>query len=305
MTDKKYYWIKLKTNFFNTDVIEFLLSQKNGCEYVVLYQMLCLKTANTNGSLKSEIGEMIVPFTVDKIVRDTKYFDTDTVVVALELYKKLGLIYEGKDNCLMISNYSEMVGSETDYALKKRAYREKRKLLQSSGQCIGQIEDNVRQEYRDKSKEYRDKSKEYRDKSIDKEIERNTSASSDEKNHSQPSTMPSVIELILNDKSLFPVHQDDIDLWSELYPSVDIMQELRKMKGWLDSNPTKRKTKNGIKRFINSWLSREQDRGYPTQYQDQMPDYMKKQEKGDIVSTPVSDETLAKALELQRQFKGK
>lgn len=117
--------------------------------------------------------------------------------------------------------------------------------------------------------------------------------------------MPSVIELILNDKSLFPVHQDDIDLWTELYPSVDIMQELRKMKGWLDSNPTKRKTKNGIKRFINSWLSREQDRGYPTQYQDQMPEYMKKQEKGDIVSTPVSDEALAKALELQRQFKEK
>ena len=293
MTDKKYYWIKLKTNFFNTDVIEFLLSQKNGCEYVVLYQMLCLKTANTNGSFKSEIGEMIVPFTVDKIVRDTKYFDTDTVVVALELYKKLGLIYEGKDNCLMISNYSEMVGSETDYALKKRAYREKRKLLQSSGQCLGQIEDNVRQEYRDKS--------------IDKEIERNTSASSDKENRSQPSTMPSVIELILNDKSLFPIHQDDIDLWSELYPSVDIMQELRKMKGWLDSNPTKRKTKSGIKRFINNWLSREQDRGYSSYRTNEveMPDYMKKQEKGDIVSTPVNEDTLAKALELQRQFKGK
>lgn len=37
----------------------------------------------------------------------------------------------------------------------------------------------------------------------------------------------------------------------------------------------------------------------------EMPDYMKKQEKGDIVSTPVNEETLAKALELQRQFKEK
>ena len=37
----------------------------------------------------------------------------------------------------------------------------------------------------------------------------------------------------------------------------------------------------------------------------EMPDYMKKQEKGEIASTPVSEETLAKALELQRQFKGK
>ena len=37
----------------------------------------------------------------------------------------------------------------------------------------------------------------------------------------------------------------------------------------------------------------------------EMPDHMKKQEKGDIVSTPVNEETLAKALELQRQFKEK
>ena len=37
----------------------------------------------------------------------------------------------------------------------------------------------------------------------------------------------------------------------------------------------------------------------------EMPDYMKKQEKGDIVSTPVNEDTLAKALELQRQFKEK
>lgn len=44
---------------------------------------------------------------------------------------------------------------------------------------------------------------------------------------------------------------------------------------------------------------------YRTNTEVEMPDYMKKQEKGEIVSTPVSDEALAKALELQRQFKGK
>lgn len=69
-----------------------------------------------------------------------------------------------------------------------------------------------------------------------------------------------VIELILNNKSLYPITQIDIDEWQELYQAVNVMQELRKMKGWLDSNPTKRKTSRGIRRFINSWLSREQDR---------------------------------------------
>lgn len=70
-----------------------------------------------------------------------------------------------------------------------------------------------------------------------------------------------VIELILNNKSLYPITQQDIDEWSSLYPAVDVMQELRKMKGWLDANPTKRKTSRGIKRFVNSWLAKEQDKG--------------------------------------------
>lgn len=46
-----------------------------------------------------------------------------------------------------------------------------------------------------------------------------------------------------------------------LYPAVDVAQELRTMTGWLIANPTKRKTKTGINRFINAWLSKCQDRG--------------------------------------------
>lgn len=74
-------------------------------------------------------------------------------------------------------------------------------------------------------------------------------------------TQPPVAEMPLNDGSLFPIHQEDIDKWKELYPAVDVMQEIKKMIGWLDANPSKRKTKNGIKRFINGWLAKEQDKG--------------------------------------------
>lgn len=74
-------------------------------------------------------------------------------------------------------------------------------------------------------------------------------------------SQPPVIELPLNDKTKYGVQKKDYDKWCELYPAVDVIQELRKMYGWLDSNPTKRKTKRGIARFITSWLSREQDKG--------------------------------------------
>lgn len=75
----------------------------------------------------------------------------------------------------------------------------------------------------------------------------------------EPASVRAVISLVLNDHTFHDIYQPDIDCWKELYPAVDIIQELRKMKGWLDSNPTKRKTRRGIKRFINGWLARTQD----------------------------------------------
>lgn len=132
--NKRYYWIKLKTDFFNQETIDFLLSQKNGCEYIVLYQMLCLNTANNNGEMCSKIGEMIVPYNVDKIVRDTKYFDFDTVTIALGLFKQLGLIYEEEDKILKITNFNEMVGSEAGNpnAQRQKRFRERQKQLKLS-----------------------------------------------------------------------------------------------------------------------------------------------------------------------------
>ncbi len=76
-----------------------------------------------------------------------------------------------------------------------------------------------------------------------------------------PAPNPSGILLPLNDKSLYDVPLDKIVLWKGTYPAVDVEQELRRMASWLDCNPTRRKTRRGINRFINSWLSREQDRG--------------------------------------------
>ena len=70
-----------------------------------------------------------------------------------------------------------------------------------------------------------------------------------------------VVGIVLNDGSIFPVGLPDVKRWEELYPAVDIVAQLRKMAGWSEANPKKRKTKSGVKRFINAWLAKEQDRG--------------------------------------------
>ena len=162
--EKKFYWIKLKVDFFRREEIDFLLSQKNGAEYVVLYQMICLNTANSDGKLETKIGEMIVPYNAEKIARDCKYFDVDTVNIAMTLYKKLGLIYEEQEGGLKIADFDDMVGGETKWAAKKRLYRKQQNQLPTADikedkqEDISEDieEDIVRQEYRDKSIEYRD-----------------------------------------------------------------------------------------------------------------------------------------------------
>ena len=65
----------------------------------------------------------------------------------------------------------------------------------------------------------------------------------------------------MNDRSFYDVPLSKITLWKDTYPAVNVEQELKRMIAWLDSNPTKRKTRKGVAKFINSWLSREQDRG--------------------------------------------
>ena len=72
---------------------------------------------------------------------------------------------------------------------------------------------------------------------------------------------PPVIELPLNDGSEYGITEEQCREWAELYPSVNVQQQLRNMRGWLLSNKERRKTRRGINRFITNWLSREQDRG--------------------------------------------
>ena len=79
----------------------------------------------------------------------------------------------------------------------------------------------------------------------------------------EPETVstPPVIELPLNDGTMYPISQEQCQEWAGLYPAVDVIQQLRQMRGWLDSNPQKRKTKRGIKAFCTRWLCKEQDKG--------------------------------------------
>ena len=92
--------------------------------------------------------------------------------------------------------------------------------------------------------------------------ESNSDSYSEDSSESDGGSEPVAALLPLNDGSEYPVSEAKVSEWAALYPAVNVRQELNNMIGWLKSNPTRRKTKNGINRFINGWLSREQDRGH-------------------------------------------
>ncbi len=149
---KRYYWMKLKESFMSSDTVDYFMSQPNGANYVVLYQMLCLKTINTEGRLSRQIGEIIIPYDVEKIQRDCKWFSVDTIRVALKLYQSVGLIYEDHDGILVLSEHHNLVGSETDYSAQKRIQRQSQESLPPPMDNVHQnVHQNVHTDNREKS----------------------------------------------------------------------------------------------------------------------------------------------------------
>lgn len=124
-TTKKYYWLKLKEDFFDDDTIEWIEEQPNGEKYSLFYLKLCLKSLKTNGILVRNVGEMLIPYDIKKLAEITRT-DVDTVRVAMELFKNIGLIQILDNGEIYLTQLKNMVGSESKWAEKKRIQRAKK-----------------------------------------------------------------------------------------------------------------------------------------------------------------------------------
>ena len=256
--NKKYYYLKLNENFFNSEDMKLLQGMKDGYMYSDLLLKLCLQSLRQGGRL---MYRDIIPYTPEMIATVTGH-QIGTVEKAIKIFEEMKFVEILDNGAIYMMDIQNFIGQSSSEADRRRNYRkmidtEKSMLLVDNNVTNvttnvmtndGQMSDKSTPEYRDKSIEYRD---------IDNI---NTFAQSSANQTSEPAAEP-FITLQLNTGDEHPVYDKEIKDWEELYPAVDVRQQLRSMKGWLLSNPTKRKTKRGINRFINNWLSREQDRG--------------------------------------------
>jgi hypothetical protein len=218
--EEKFYWIKLREDFFEDDsAIDYLMSQENGSDYVILYQLLCLKTSNTQGRLYSQVGEMIVPYNVEKIRRLTKYFSTDTIVVALELFKKCGLIYLEKESGLLKIDIESMVGSESSNkaAIRKRKSREQQKIAENRALWSGETTSCDKMSHKNVTKcHIENKSIEYREKNISTNVD-----------ISEKSQKNSAEEVVVDlDDGFKDFSKRFIDEWNSI-PELSTIRQLR------------------------------------------------------------------------------
>jgi predicted phage replisome organizer len=217
-TGKRFYWIKLKDSFMSSDEIDYLMSQPDGANYVVLYEMLCLKTINTGGCLVSQIGEMLIPYDAEKIQRECKWFSLATVRVALSVYKQIGLIFESPDGTLAISNYSDIVGSETDYSAQKRLQRENRRRQIPVKGADNNEDNNVDNVHTEKEIE----------KDKDKEIENRVR----DRDNGSPAVDAGLAEIIgsyeENIGSFPPAARDTLMGWREIFADDLILLAIKK-----------------------------------------------------------------------------
>lgn len=277
-SDKKYYWLRLQKDFFKRHDIRIVESMPNGKDYILFYLKVICESANHGGNLR--FSETI-PYSEEMLATITNT-NVDVVRNAIKIFQELNMIEVLDNGTYFMHEVQNMVGYETEWAIKKREYRKKvnaQNVLQSENNAIkalkgGQYEDNVLNVRTNKGqcpkKEDNVRQEKEKEKEIEKEIDINNNiyiAQSDKITHEPTPIEASVITITLNDKSEYPIYQSMIDEWNELYPNVDVLQELRKMKGWSNANPAKRKTKKGIQRFINAWLAREQDKPRKIQQQ--------------------------------------
>lgn len=318
--NRKYYYLKLKENFFDSEDMKLLQAMKDGYMYSDILLKLYLKSLRQEGRL---MYRDIIPYTPEMVATITNH-QVGTVEKAMKVLEQMGFIEILDNGAIYMSDIQNFIGQSSNEGDRKRRYRDKVKagLLmdnertqketklgqnpdkfwtdsgqmsdkcpsdfgQMSGECPAKTEGNKtvlttanpknagkstlltdaneicnRTNVGQMSRpEIEPDNNIYINNNINKtEKEKeniNTFAQSSGRQTSEPEA--DVEALFLNDGSEWRPTEALFAEYVRLYPNVDVKQQFNVMRSWCLSNPKKRKTRRGITRFVNSWLTREQD----------------------------------------------
>lgn len=126
MAEKKYYWLKLKRDFFKRHDIRIIEEYPNGKEYILFYLKLLLESIDHEGELRfSET----VPYN-EQMLSVITNTNIDVVRSAMQLFISLNMIDVLDDDTIYMAEVNKLIGCETSGAERVRKHRQNQKLLQ-------------------------------------------------------------------------------------------------------------------------------------------------------------------------------
>ncbi len=125
MADKKYYWLKLKRDFFKRHDIRIIEELPNGKEYLLFYLKLLVESIDHEGSLRFSDT---IPYN-DQMLSVITNTNVDIVRSAMKLFVDLKMLDVLDDETIYMAEVQKMIGSavDSDVANRQRRCRERKK----------------------------------------------------------------------------------------------------------------------------------------------------------------------------------
>ena len=119
LADKKYYWLKLKKDFFKRHDIKIVEDMDNGKDYILFYLKLLCESVDHEGSLRFSDS---IPYN-EKMLASITSTNIDIVRSAMKVFCELKMIDILDNKTIFMNEVTKMMGSESYWADKKRAQR--------------------------------------------------------------------------------------------------------------------------------------------------------------------------------------
>lgn len=117
--NKKYYYLKLKENFFESEELMLLESQENGMEYSLILLKMYLRSLKGEGKL---MFRNLIPYTPETLAKVLRH-NVEIVTAAIEVFEGLGLIEKLDGGAIFMTDIQNFIGESSTEADRKRAYR--------------------------------------------------------------------------------------------------------------------------------------------------------------------------------------
>jgi predicted phage replisome organizer len=116
---KKYYWLKLKKDFFKRHDIQIIEAMENGKDYILFYLKMLVESVDHNGNLRFNDT---IPYN-EKMLSTITNTNIDIVRSAMKVFMDLNMIEILEDQTIYMLEVEKMLGTETYWAEQKRKQR--------------------------------------------------------------------------------------------------------------------------------------------------------------------------------------